>query len=113
MVQAQSSAVGVKVYASRFSGGELGLVFVNQRESPCSLEISLAGFTPKGKIQGWVLTGKNLNVKQVSWNGVDGPAGGGGPFPIRGIAPYQLKFDPSKPLTLNIAPNSVSGVVVY
>ncbi len=62
---------------------------------------------------GWILTGKDLNANQVTWNGVDGPQGGGGPFPIDTIPAYKLKFNPKKSLQLNIPAASATGVVLY
>ena len=113
LVASQSSDPKVKVYASRFAGGELGLVVVNEDARPRTLELDLAGFTPKGELMGWVLTGKNLNAYRVSWNGVKGPRGGGGPFPVDSIANYQRVFDGKKPLHLNVPAASAQGLVLY
>src|SRR5262249_11401668 len=69
MIQAASSDPTVKVYASRFAGGELGFILVNENERNQSISFDLKGFAPKGKLMGWILSGKDLNDKQVSWNG--------------------------------------------
>ena len=113
MVAAESSDLAVKVYASRFSGGEVGLIIVNENDKNQTVTFDLAGFTPKGKLMGWVLTGKSLNEKQVSWNGTVGPLGGGGPFPIDPIKPYRGTFKTDKPLQLPIQARSVSGIILY
>ncbi len=113
MVAADSSDPTVKVYASRFSGGELGLVVVNQNDTNQTLNFDFTGFTPQGKLMGWVLTGKGLNEKQVSWNGEEGPLGGGGPFPINTIQPYRATFKTDKPLQLPIQAHSVTGIILY
>jgi hypothetical protein len=113
MVQADSSDPDVKVYASRFSGGELGLIIVNQSDSDKSPVFDFTGFTPQGRLMGWVLTGKDLNEKQVSWDGEAGPPGGGGPFPIDPIPPYRATFHADKPLELPIQADSVTGLVLY
>ncbi|HJT23346.1 MAG TPA: hypothetical protein VJ873_02140 [bacterium] len=113
MVAADSSDPKVKIYASKFSGGELGLVIVNENDKNQTLNFDFTGFAPQGKLMGWVLTGKGLNEKQVSWNGEMGPLGGGGPFPINTIPPYRATFKANKPLQLPIQANSVTGVVLY
>jgi hypothetical protein len=113
MVACESSDASVKIYASRFAGGELGLVIVNEAEQGRTLAFDLKGFAPKGKWTGWVLAGKDLNAKQVSWNGEVGPAGGGGPFPLDTIPPYVGVFKPGTPLQLSVQPNSVTGIILY
>jgi len=113
LVSADSSDPTVKVYASRFSGGELGLVIVNENDKNKSVLFDLGGFKAQGKLMGWVLTGKDLNDPQVSWNGEAGPPGGGGPFPINSIAPYRASFKTDKPLQLAIPARSATGVILY
>ena len=113
MVAAESSDPAVKVYASRFSGGELGVVVVNETDSKRELDFDFTGFTPKGQVMGWVLTGKGLNEKQVSWNGEAGPLGGGGPFPINTIKPYRGTVKSSNPLKLPIPAHSATGIIFY
>jgi hypothetical protein len=113
MVVSESSDGSVKVYASRFSGGEIGLVVVNENETNKTLTLDVSGYTPKGKYMGWVLSGKGLNDKQVAWNGQEGPSGGGGPFPIDTIAPYRDSFKTGAPLQLTVPAFSASGIVLY
>jgi hypothetical protein len=113
MVASECVDSSVKVYASRFSGGEIGLVVVNENSQNKTLSFDLTGFTPKGKLTGWILSGKGLNDKQVSWNGKEGPAGGGGPFPINSIMPYRDVFKADQPLQLTVPANSASGIVLY
>ncbi|HUO58647.1 MAG TPA: hypothetical protein VMV05_10780 [bacterium] len=113
MIAADSSESSVKVYASRFSSGEVGLVVVNENPQNKTLVFDLSGFKPQGKLMGWVLTGKDLNDPQVSWNGEAGPMGGGGPFPIDTIAPYRGTFKTDKPLQLPIQAKSVTGLILY
>jgi hypothetical protein len=113
MVSATSSEAWVKVYASRFSGGEPGLIVVNQSNEPISVTIDLGSRKGQGTAVGWVLDGKEMNAKQVRWNGVAGPEGGGGPFPLDAIPPYLRKYDPAAPVTLNLPASSASGVVLY
>jgi hypothetical protein len=113
MVASESSDPSVKVYASRFSGGEVGLVVVNENDRNQTVTFDLTGFTAKGKLMGWVLTGKGLNEKQVSWNGEAGPIGGGGPFPIDPIKPYRATYKTEKPLVLPIQAHSVTGIILY
>jgi hypothetical protein len=113
MVEAVSSDDGLKVYASRFAGGELGVVFVNQFERNKTAMFELAGFKPSGKFMGWVLTAKSLDERQVSWNGTPGPLGGGGPFPVNSIQPYRATFKTDKPLQVAIPARSATGIIFY
>ncbi len=113
MIACDSSDSTVKVYASRFSGGELGVVIVNENDQNRTIAFDFTGFTPKGKLMGWVLTGNDLNGVQCSWNGVDGLAGGGGPFPLDTIPNYRATFKTDKPLMIPVTAHSASGVILY
>ncbi len=113
MVESSSSNDQVRVYASTFAGGEVGLILVNQGKEALSLSFDFTGFNPKGKAMGWILTGKDIHDKRVSFNGVWGPEGGGGPFPIKTLPPYRGKFNPGKPWFLPLPPQSLTGVVFY
>lgn len=113
MLQAQDSDPSVKVYASRFGKGELGLILVNEDGEDRTLVFSWGGFQPKGQFAAWMLTGNDLNGPRVSWNGVGGPGGGGGPFPIDSIEPYVGTFKPGQPFQLNLRGHSAAGIVIY
>jgi hypothetical protein len=113
MVEATSSDPSVKVYASRFAGGEPGVIVVNQGAKPVSVRVDLGARHARGTAIGWVLDGADANAKQVRWNGVPGPAGGGGPFPLEDIAPYMRAYDPAQAVTLDLPANSASGIVFY
>src|SRR5258708_12279629 len=47
MVAAESSDPTVKVYASRFAGGGVGLVIVNENDRNQTVNFCLTGFPPK------------------------------------------------------------------
>jgi hypothetical protein len=113
MIDAASTEPRLKVYASRFGGGEVGLIVVNEQNEPVTLTTDLKGMGLKGTAVGWMLDGANLNAKQVRWNGVSGPEGGGGPFPIDNIAPYVARFDGSAVAKLNLPANCAAGIVLY
>jgi hypothetical protein len=113
MIEASSSEPRVKVYASRFGGGEVGMVIINEQSEPITLSADVSGIGLKGTAVGWVLDGSNLNAKQVRWNGVAGPEGGGGPFPIDGAAPYLAHFDGNAGAKLNLPANCAAGIVLY
>jgi hypothetical protein len=109
MVEATSNDHQVKVYASRFKNdSKLGLVFVNEREEPA--RVTIAGAEGKTKLTGWVLTGASLNSTKVTFNGAKGPDGGGGPFPVDSLAPYQQALAGTVELTLPKA--SLAGLVL-
>ena len=50
---------------------------------------------------------------RTRWNGVAGSEGGGGPFPIDGIAPYSAHFDANVGARLNLPANCAAGIVLY
>jgi hypothetical protein len=113
MIDATSSDPTFKVYASRFSSRELGVVMINESPDNRWVSFDIKGFEPKGKLMGWVLTGKGLNDTQVSWNGVPGPVGGGGPYPLDSIKPYRGTFKSGKALQLPVAAHSATGIILY
>jgi hypothetical protein len=113
MVETSSSDTKVKAYASRFSGGELGLILVNETKDARIVKLAISGMKPMGRFMGWVLTGKDPGAKQVTFNGAAGPDNGGGPFPVDDIAPYRGIFDSKKAPAISIPPNSVCGLVLY
>jgi hypothetical protein len=113
MVAATSSHASIKIYASKFAGGEPGLVVVNQSGEPITASIELGKRQAQGKAVAWILDAADPNAKQVRWNGSPGPAGGGGPFPIDDLAPYMRSYDPTQPVSLELPPNSASGIILY
>jgi hypothetical protein len=113
MIDATSTEPRVKVYASRFGGGEVGLVVVNEQTEPITLNADLTGMGLKGTAVGWLLDGSNLDAKQVRWNGVAGPEGGGGPFPIDALTPYSAHFEGNAGAKLNLPANCAAGIVLY
>lgn len=113
LVESSSSDPRVKVYASRFKGGEAGLVVVNETDQPRKVEVALQGGSLKGQWQGWLLTGKDIHARQVAWNGVEGPEKGGGPFPVDPIPAYRGSFKADGPFAVTVPPASASGFVIY
>lgn len=91
----------------------MGLVVVNEQPEPITAAIDLTGLGLQGTAVGWVLDGANLNAKQVRWNGVAGPEGGGGPFPIESVAPYSAHFEGKTGAKLNLPANSTAGIILY
>ena len=113
MVEAQTSDPAVRVYASRFTNGELGIILVNENDQNRTMLFDWGDFQAKGQFTAWVLTGGDLNGPRVTWNSVEGPSGGGGPFPISNIDPYRGTFKPDKPFSLNIKAHSATGIIFY
>ena len=93
VISADSSDPTVKIYASKFAGGEIGLIVVNENNRNKDLVFEMKGFQPQGKLMGWVLTGKDLNAPQMSWNGEEGPEEGEGLFRL---IPFLLTVHYSK-----------------
>lgn len=113
LVESSSSDPQVKIYASRFSGGEAGVVVVNESDAAKSVEMAVNGGTFKGQWQGWILTGKDAHATQVAWNGVAGPEKGGGPFPVDPIPAYRGSFPVAGTMTVTVPPASACGFVIY
>jgi hypothetical protein len=111
-VEAVSADPQLKVYASRFGGGPLGVMIANEAETPAKLTFSIAGFAPR-RANAWVLTGESLNARTITFNGVSGPAGGGGPFPIEGIAPYAIEAPAGGALQLSVPGASLTGLILF
>jgi hypothetical protein len=112
LVEAESGDPQVKVYASVFQDGALGLVIVNEKEEPISFQPDLGGFQSRGQASLYTVTGKGLNGKQVSYNGKPGEGPAGGPFPIDSLPPYSLKLTPGKPLKLSLPAASLCGLIL-
>lgn len=113
MLASHSSDAQLKIYASRFEGGEMGLVLVNEKPGPVRLRLSMDGFQGKGRANVWSVSGENLNSKKVAFNGQSGPGPAGGPFPIDSIAPYSLDYKAGKPLEISLPGASLVGMVLY
>jgi hypothetical protein len=113
MLDASSSDPRVKVFASRFAAGEVGAIVVNEASSAITLNVDIGRASPRRTAVGWLLDGADLDSKQVRWNGVGGPEGGGGPFPIAAIPPYVARFEANQPIRLDLPPNCAAGIVFY
>lgn len=108
----ESSVEGenLRAYATRFHGGEAGLVFVNESESPVEVSVLLSGYKGRGLANGWLAQAPGFGSKTISFNGVEGPKGGGGPFPLG--KPLTLKAKNGKFSAL-LPPVSLSGFVIH
>jgi hypothetical protein len=109
MVKSEGGDAKFKAWATRFPGGETGVILSNEAEE--GAELTLEGLQASS-VLGWVVDGQSLNSAQVRFNGVPGPQGGGGPFPLEGIQPYAKSFAPGKPLKVSLPPRSLSGLVL-
>lgn len=90
MVDATSSNNNVTVYASKFSGGEGGIVIVNKSVVGQTLEINLKNFKPGSRYYTYTLTGGSDNgefSRKVYVNGNTTTAQGGGPENFESIKP--------------------------
>ena len=112
LVEAESGDSQVKIYASVFQDGALGLVIVNELDQDISLQPDLGGFQMRGQASLYTVTGKGLNSRQVSYNGKAGEGPAGGPFPIDSLPPYSLKLTPGKPLRISLPAASLCGLIL-
>ena len=107
VLAASSSTATLKVYATRFAGGEHGLVLINTDEAAAA-SVTLAGV--KGRVNGWVLSaagGGTMMAPVVAVNGVDNGLSWGAPWPPP--APYAAASDAA----IDVPPASVTAVIVY
>jgi hypothetical protein len=112
LVETQVHGSGLRAYASRYADGKAGWILINETEKPLTVKLETKGYTGKGLVNAWVARGWGFQDLRVRFNEVEGPAGGGGPFPLDPIVPYALQaVDGTLSLTLPGA--SVSGVVLY
>jgi hypothetical protein len=111
LVDITSSDESVVAYASTFSSGEVGVVMVNQDGAPRSVTVTFDGFSPRGPVNGWVLTGALLDAQAVTLNGQGGGSAAGGPAPDE-VSPYYISAENGR-VKLDVPGFSVSSVVVY
>ena len=112
LVASTSSDAGVVVYASRFAGGELGLVIVNENATNRSATIDLGSFTTSGTVNAWLLTNASLDSLSVELNGVGGGQPEGGPT-LDQVTPYYWDVGATSSITLDLPRHAVASVVAY
>jgi len=109
-----SSVADMKIYASQFSTGEFGLVFVNAGQQAYDIELPLEKWA---RAEGWVLEGNTsgalLDAYAVTVNGVGNGLPVGGPWPLNAIAPYVLTNDGDQDCSLAVPASSLVAVVVW
>ena len=112
LVAAQVQGSGLRAYASRYADGKAGWILINETEKPLDLTLAVKGYRGNGKINAWVARGWGYNDLRVRFNEKEGPAGGGGPFPLDDIMPYNLQAEGGI-VRLSLPGSSVTGLVYY
>ena len=102
----------VVVHAGRFASGEVGLMLVNETAAPRTATIRLAGFSPSGPVNGWVLSGADLAATAVTLNGVGNGLLYGGPLPET-VPTLIGTADPQGVLSVRLEPHSLTSLLVY
>ena len=103
MVESTSTNSNVIVYASKFSGGEGGIVLVNKSVVSQILEINIKNFNPGNRYYTYTLTGGSDNgefSRKVYVNGITTTAEGGGPENFESIKPKSSMINGNIKLTL-------------
>lgn len=108
-----SEGAGLRAYASSAGKGQAGWILINETEKPLSVALKVKGYRGTGKANAWCARGWGFQDLRVRFNEQEGPAGGGGPFPLEGIAPYTLSADGDGLLKLSLPGSSASAVVLY
>eukprot|EP00617_Octactis_speculum_P014301 CAMPEP_0185760428 /NCGR_PEP_ID=MMETSP1174-20130828/19293_1 /TAXON_ID=35687 /ORGANISM="Dictyocha speculum, Strain CCMP1381" /LENGTH=436 /DNA_ID=CAMNT_0028441239 /DNA_START=73 /DNA_END=1379 /DNA_ORIENTATION=+ len=120
--QVKTANSKVRVYASTFAGGEVGVLLIN--EDPYNAaKIKLEGTTNSTNLaNSWIVTGQELNNTNsdtnplhsttVYWNDQSDALGEGFP-PDETYLPYRLESKENGVFHFPIPPASLVGVVVY
>ena len=112
LVQATSSDPQVRVWASTFTGGGIGMVAVNEDTSSRSLTVSIAGASVSGQANEWILSGPSLEGPTVTLNGVGNGVAAGGPAP-ESVTPYTLTVAAAGSVSVDVPAASVTSIVIY
>ncbi len=111
LLASSSSDDDVKVYASQFTAdGNVGLIIVNETAAKTAT-LDLGAFTA-GDVNGWSLTGGDLDQFAVTLNGVANGYTHGGPL-LEDVTPYHTDANASNTLTVALDPFSVTSLVLY
>jgi len=121
MVTTSSSDNNVKIYASKFTKGETGVVLVNFHLNP--MTVSLTGVTSQNA-NGWIITSSSPNVADplstfgIAWNDATTSSKRGGPFPqpggIQSLQPYVVHLTTiNNGVQFNVPAASVLGIILY
>lgn len=111
LLQSTVDGQGLRAYASRFADGKAGWILINETELPLDATLSVPGHAGSGQARAWVARGWGFQDLRVRFNEVEGPAGGGGPFPIKDIAPYRLDA-PDGTVKVQLPGSSVTALVL-
>jgi hypothetical protein len=101
MVQATSSNSDIKVYASTFSSGEIGLVVVNPTANNTTFQLNLEAITNNSEYDNvywydFYGTDMNKGNKKFYINGQTGTTAGGGPANFATLPPYYSTYATNK-----------------
>jgi len=111
LINSSSDNANVRVFASKFSNNNLGVIIVN--ESPVNYTASIdTGFNSRTVINAWVLTGDSLTSKDISLNGEKSGFAAGGPVTDTAFTPYYLEKSKANPFTINLEKYSVTSLVI-
>ncbi len=103
MVEAASNLSGIKVYASSFESGEIGLVVVNTSETEKSVQLDLSAMANGGdfsKAYWYEMYANSIAVspsvdKKFFINGQTSTTTGGGPENLDAVQPYESVLEES------------------
>jgi hypothetical protein len=101
MVQATSSNSDIKVYASTFSSGEIGIVVVNPTANDTTVQLNLDAITNNSeydKVYWYDFYGTDMDKgnKKFYINGQTGTTAGGGPANYATLPPYYSNYSTDK-----------------
>jgi len=111
LIGAFSSKDNVKVYASKFSTGHLGLVVVNQGSSSETVEFNLGDYSIGENYYMYSLQSDNITANNFNINGEVSASGYFGPLNYGNIKPYSSAIN-GKNFKLDLDKYSVNFIII-
>eukprot|EP00622_Pseudochattonella_farcimen_P002362 FR737275.1.p1 GENE.FR737275.1~~FR737275.1.p1 ORF type:complete len:290 (+),score=23.35 FR737275.1:69-872(+) len=110
-----SHGIGIKTYASTFSGGEIGLIVVNENAADRTIKVEGVNSRKAVTSNGWLLQSSKQNApdplssRGLLWNGVY-PLN----FPLdSNYDPYVLSADVGETIEFDVPAYAAAGIVFY
>ncbi len=115
LINATSDNDSVKIYASRFSDGKIGLCLINESSKRQNVRLNIQDLSQTGgQDTAWwyEIYANNINItnKKFYINGQTGTTPGGGPKDFAKVKPYCTVWQPNKLFTAH--PYSVNFIVL-
>ena len=111
LINSSSDNPGVRVFASKFSGTNIGIIIINEGPVNHTARINL-NINSGADVNAWVLTGDSLTSKKIFLNNQTNDYPAGGPLDVSAVPPYYTEFLRVAPFFINIEKYSVTSLVL-